>query len=76
MATQVREQGRYLGGRPPYGYRLGDAGPQRPQLAHPNGQYQDGCYLIRVISGPLTRLPAASWLPAGRRPGRMAGALP
>jgi len=30
MATQTREQGRYLGGRPPYGYRLGDAGP------HPN----------------------------------------
>jgi DNA invertase Pin-like site-specific DNA recombinase len=27
MAVQVREQGRYLGGRPPYGYRLGDAGP-------------------------------------------------
>jgi site-specific DNA recombinase len=30
MAVQAREQGRYLGGRPPYGYRLGDAGP------HPN----------------------------------------
>ena len=30
MAVQVRDQGRYLGGRPPYGYRLGDAGP------HPN----------------------------------------
>ena len=30
MAVQTREQGRYLGGRPPYGYRLGDAGP------HPN----------------------------------------
>ena len=22
MATQTREQGRYLGGRPPHGYRL------------------------------------------------------
>src|ERR1700752_3684878 len=30
MAVQTLEQGRYLGGRPPYGYRLGDAGP------HPN----------------------------------------
>ena len=33
MAFQVREQGRYLGGRPPYGYRLGDAGPH-PNKAH------------------------------------------
>jgi DNA invertase Pin-like site-specific DNA recombinase len=30
MRTQTREQGRYLGGRPPYGYRLADAG------SHPN----------------------------------------
>jgi hypothetical protein len=30
MAVQARDQGRFLGGRPPYGYRLGDAGP------HPN----------------------------------------
>jgi hypothetical protein len=27
MATQTREQGRYLDGRPPYGYQLADAGP-------------------------------------------------
>jgi site-specific DNA recombinase len=30
MAAQTLEQGRYLGGLPPYGYRLADAGP------HPN----------------------------------------
>ncbi|WP_246002293.1 recombinase family protein [Allorhizocola rhizosphaerae] len=30
MQAQAREEGRYLGGRPPYGYRLADAGP------HPN----------------------------------------
>ncbi|TVZ02024.1 hypothetical protein EAS64_31895 [Trebonia kvetii] len=29
----ARDQGRYLGGRPPYGYRLGDAGPH-PNKAH------------------------------------------
>jgi site-specific DNA recombinase len=33
MAVQVREQGRYLGARPPYGYRLGDGGPH-PNKAH------------------------------------------
>ena len=30
MSAQVAMQGRFLGGRPPFGYRLGDAGP------HPN----------------------------------------
>jgi hypothetical protein len=33
MAVQAMEQGRYLGGRPPYGYCLGDAGPH-PNKAH------------------------------------------
>jgi DNA invertase Pin-like site-specific DNA recombinase len=33
MMVQTREQGRYLGGRPPYGYRLADAGPH-PNRAH------------------------------------------
>jgi hypothetical protein len=33
MAAQARELGRYLGGRPPYGYRLADAGPH-PNKAH------------------------------------------
>ena len=32
MAAQTREQGRYLGGRPPYGYRLADAGPHRNKV--------------------------------------------
>ena len=33
MRAQVIEQGRYQGGRPPYGHRLADAGPH-PNLAH------------------------------------------
>ena len=36
MAAQTREQGRYLGGRPPYGYRLADAGPH-PTRRTPRG---------------------------------------
>jgi site-specific DNA recombinase len=33
MRVQARDQGRHLGGRPPYGYRLVDAGPH-PNQAH------------------------------------------
>ncbi|WP_433475027.1 recombinase family protein [Spirillospora sp. CA-142024] len=34
MAAQAEREGRYLGGRPPYGYRLADAGPHHnPVLA-------------------------------------------
>ena len=37
MAAQAATEGRFLGGRPPYGYRLADAGP------HPNpGKAADG----------------------------------
>ena len=47
MEAQVREQGRYLGGRPPYGYRLVDAG------AHPNGvQAGWGRRLLRLAPDP------------------------
>jgi hypothetical protein len=37
MAAQTREQGRYLGGRPPYGYRLADAVPGETTLARTTG---------------------------------------
>ena len=50
MAAQTREQGRYLGGRPPYGYRLGrcgaapEQGPRRvgPAGAPPRARSGDG----------------------------------
>jgi hypothetical protein len=47
MAAQTREQGRYLGGRPPYGYRLADAGPH-PTRHMPRGEGgRTGWNLIR-----------------------------
>jgi site-specific DNA recombinase len=49
MATQAHLQGRYLGGRPPYGYTLKDLGP------HPNPQKAaDGKRLHGLTPDPLT----------------------
>ncbi|WP_326557206.1 recombinase family protein [Micromonospora sp. NBC_01796] len=49
MRAQPREQGRYLGGRPPYGYRLTDAGPH-PKRAHARW----GRRLTRLEPDPAT----------------------
>ena len=47
MAAQAQHEGRFLGGRPPYGYRLADAG------AHPNpGKAADGKRLHRLEVDP------------------------
>lgn len=49
MAAQAAGEGRFLGGRPPYGYRLADAGP------HPNpGKAADGRRLHRLEPDPAT----------------------
>jgi site-specific DNA recombinase len=49
MRVQARDQGRYLGGRPPYGYRLVDAGP------HPNATHAAwGRRLQRLDPDPAT----------------------
>ena len=63
MATQTREQGRYLGGRPPYGYRLADAGP------HPNKAHAAwGRRAHRLEPDPVTA-PAVRWIFAQRLAG-------
>jgi hypothetical protein len=47
MAAQAAGEGRFLGGRPPYGYRLADAGP------HPNpGKAASGQRLHRLEPDP------------------------
>ena len=48
MASQAKIEGRFLGGRPPYGYLLTDAGP------HPNpGKAADGKRLHRLAPDPI-----------------------
>src|SRR6266705_4993447 len=63
MAAQARDQGRYLGGRPPYGYRLVDAGP------HPNKAHAAwGRRAQRLEPNPQTA-PVVRWMFAQRRAG-------
>jgi site-specific DNA recombinase len=63
MAAQTREQGRYLGGRPPYGYQLTDAGP------HPNKAHAAwGRRAHRLEPDPETA-PVVQWMFAQRLAG-------
>lgn len=56
MTVQTRDQGRYLGGRPPYGYRLADAGP------HPNRTLgRRGVRIQRLDIDPECG-PVVSWI--------------
>jgi DNA invertase Pin-like site-specific DNA recombinase len=60
MAAQTREHGRYLGGRPPYGYRLADAGPsseQGPRGVGPAGA-QAGARPGNLAAGGVDLRPA------------------
>ena len=69
MAAQTREQGRYLGGRPPYGYRLADAGP------HPNKAHAAwGRRAHRLESDPVTA-PVVRWMFAQRLAGHSAARI-
>ncbi len=64
MAAQTREQGRYLGGRPPPGYQMADAGP------HPNRAHAAwGRRARRLEPGPETA-PVVRWIFAPRLPGQ------
>ena len=73
MVVQAREQGRYLGGRPPYGYRLVDAGPD-PNRVHAGW----GRRLHRLDPDPVTA-PVVQWIfqqrCAGNSPAGIARAL-
>ncbi|TDD65423.1 recombinase family protein [Actinomadura darangshiensis] len=60
MAVQTREQGRYLGGRPPYGYRLVDAGP------HPNRAHAAWGRRARRLEPDPQSAPIVEWIFAQR----------
>jgi len=63
MAAQTREQGRYLGGRPPYGYRLADAGP------HPNKAHAAWGRRARRLEPDPATAPVVHWMFAQRLAG-------
>jgi hypothetical protein len=64
MQAQVALQGRHVGGRPPYGYQLVDAGP------HPNARHAHwGRRAHRLEPDPLTA-PHVQWIFAQRLSGR------
>ncbi|MFL6120832.1 recombinase family protein [Actinophytocola sp.] len=69
MRAQVVEQGRFLGGRPPYGYRLVDAGP------HPNAAHARwGRRLQRLEPDPVTAR-HVRWMFAQRLAGHSASRI-
>jgi site-specific DNA recombinase len=69
MRVQARDQGRHLGGRPPYGYRLVDAGPH-PNQAHARW----GRRLHRLDPDPITA-PHVRWIFAQRLAGESAAGI-
>ncbi|GIJ64042.1 hypothetical protein Vau01_115580 [Virgisporangium aurantiacum] len=68
MRAQARDQGRHLGGRPPYGYRLVDGGPH-PNRAHARWGRRQHRLGPDPVSAPVVR-----WIFARRLAGGSAAA--
>jgi hypothetical protein len=69
MRNQAREQGRCLGGRPPYGYRLVDAGP------HPNTVHGHWGRRLRRLEPDTVTAPTVTWIFGQRLAGRSVAAI-
>jgi DNA invertase Pin-like site-specific DNA recombinase len=69
MRVQARVQGRFLGGRPPYGYRLVDAGP------HPNPVHARWGRRLHVLEPDPVTAPWVEWMFIQRAGGRSVASL-
>jgi hypothetical protein len=69
MAAQTLEQGRYLGGRPPYGYRLADAGP------HTNKAHAAWGRRAHKLEPDPETAPVVAWMFAQRLAGHSAARI-
>jgi DNA invertase Pin-like site-specific DNA recombinase len=69
MGAQARLQGRFLGGRPPYGYRLADGGP------HPNVMHARWGRRVHVLEPDPEAARWVRWMFAERARGRSVASL-
>ena len=69
MSAQTRVQGRFLGGQPPYGYRLVDGGP------HPNAVQAGWGRRVHVLEPDPVTAPWVRWMFSERARGRSVASL-